>query len=94
MIIIVPLIFLTISTSIGKMKSPKRVGKILLSIIGVFIMYIKNIMLVNYRNYENLQIKLNENVKYQLQICDSYKESSKDFYTYSLKLDRKLNKFI
>lgn len=37
MIIIVPLIFLTISTSIGKMKSPKRVGKILLSIIGVFI---------------------------------------------------------
>lgn len=25
-------------------------------------MYIKNIMLVNYRNYENLQIKLNENV--------------------------------
>ena len=37
MVIIVPLIFLTISTSIGKMKSPKRVGKILLSIIGVFI---------------------------------------------------------
>ena len=25
-------------------------------------MYIKNIILVNYRNYENLQIKLNENV--------------------------------
>lgn len=25
-------------------------------------MYIKNIMLVNYRNYENLQIKLNQNV--------------------------------
>ncbi len=37
MVIIVPLIFLTISTSIGKMKSPKRVGKILLSIIVVFI---------------------------------------------------------
>jgi len=37
MIIIVPLIFLTISTSIGKMKQPKRLGKILSSIIVVFI---------------------------------------------------------
>jgi len=37
MIIIVPLIFLTISTSIGKMKQPKRLGKILTSIIIVFI---------------------------------------------------------
>ena len=37
MIIIVPLIFLTISTSIGKMKHPKRLGKILTSIIIVFI---------------------------------------------------------
>jgi len=36
MIIIVPLIFLTISTSIGKMKQP-RLGKILTSIIIVFI---------------------------------------------------------
>ncbi len=34
---IVPLIFLTISTSIGKMESPKRIGKILASIIGVFL---------------------------------------------------------
>jgi Na+/H+-dicarboxylate symporter len=34
---IVPLIFLTISSSIGKMESPKRVGKILASVIGVFI---------------------------------------------------------
>lgn len=25
-------------------------------------MYVKNIMLVNYRNYENLQIELNKNV--------------------------------
>ena len=34
---IVPLIFLTISTSIGKMESPKRIGKILAAIIGVFL---------------------------------------------------------
>ena len=36
-IIIVPLIFLTITTSIGKMQEPKRLGKILTSIIFVFI---------------------------------------------------------
>lgn len=38
LVIIVPLIFLTITTSIGKMKTPKRVGKILTSIVLVFIM--------------------------------------------------------
>ena len=37
MVIIVPPIFLTISTSIGKLKSPKRVGKVISSIILVFI---------------------------------------------------------
>lgn len=35
--IIVPLIFLTITTSIGNMKEPKRLGKILRSIILVFV---------------------------------------------------------
>ena len=37
LVIIVPLIFLTISTSIGKMKQPKRIGKILGTIVGVFV---------------------------------------------------------
>lgn len=37
LVIIVPLIFLTITTSIGKMKQPKRIGKILTAIFGVFI---------------------------------------------------------
>ncbi len=37
LVIIVPLIFLTITTSIAKMKSPKRIGKIMITIIGVFI---------------------------------------------------------
>lgn len=36
--IIVPLIFLTLSTSIGKMKEPKRLGKILITIIGIFVL--------------------------------------------------------
>lgn len=37
LVIIVPLIFLTITTSIAKMKQPKRLGKIMITIFGVFI---------------------------------------------------------
>ncbi len=37
LVIIVPLIFLTITTSIAKMKTPKRLGKIMVSIVVVFI---------------------------------------------------------
>ena len=37
LVIIVPLIFLTITTSIAKMKNPKRLGKIMIPIRGVFV---------------------------------------------------------
>lgn len=37
LVIIVPLIFLTITTSIAKMKNPKRLGKIMITIICVFV---------------------------------------------------------
>lgn len=37
LVIIVPLIFLTLTTSIGKMKQPGRIGKILICVFGVFI---------------------------------------------------------
>lgn len=37
LVIIVPLIFLNITTAISKMKQPKRLGRIIVSIIGVFI---------------------------------------------------------
>ena len=37
LVIIVPLIFLTITTSITKMKTPKRIGKIMVTIIGTFV---------------------------------------------------------
>ena len=37
LVIIVPLIFLNITTAISKMKQPKRLGKIIISIIGVFV---------------------------------------------------------
>lgn len=36
-VIIVPLIFLSISTSIAKMKQPKRLGKIMVTIIAMFV---------------------------------------------------------
>lgn len=36
-IIIIPLIFLSITTAIAKMKQPKRLGKIMITIISVFI---------------------------------------------------------
>ena len=37
LVVIVPLIFLTITTSITKMKTPKRLGKIIITIIAVFV---------------------------------------------------------
>lgn len=36
-IIIIPLIFLSITTSISKMKQPKRLGKIMITIIAMFV---------------------------------------------------------
>ena len=36
-VVIVPLIFLSISTSISKMKQPKRLGKIMITIIAMFV---------------------------------------------------------
>lgn len=37
LVIIVPLIFLNVTTAISKMKQPKRLGKIIVSIIGIFV---------------------------------------------------------
>lgn len=36
-VVIVPLIFLSISTSISKMKQPKRLGKIMITIVAMFV---------------------------------------------------------
>lgn len=38
LVIIVPLIFLTITTSISKMKTPKRLGRIMVTIVCVFLL--------------------------------------------------------
>ena len=37
LVVIVPLVFLNITTSIAKMKTPKRIGKIMIAIILVFV---------------------------------------------------------
>lgn len=37
LVVIIPLIFLTITTSIAKMKTPKRLGKIIVTIVCVFL---------------------------------------------------------
>ena len=36
-IVIVPLIFLSVSTAIAKMKQPKRLGKIMITIVATFV---------------------------------------------------------
>ena len=37
LVIVIPLIFLTITTSVSNMKSPKRLGKIMISIVAIFV---------------------------------------------------------
>lgn len=71
--IIVPLIFLTLTTSIGKMKQPKRLGKILISVIFVFIitslvsvligLISTRINLVNTNDLQTIKETLNTNVE-------------------------------
>lgn len=38
LVVIVPLVFLTITTSIAKMSTPKRLGKIMITTIGAFVL--------------------------------------------------------
>ena len=56
-VIIVPLVFLTISTSIARIKQPKRLGKIMGSIVLVIVITMiinKSNMYYDKRNMENI----------------------------------------
>lgn len=81
-IIIVPLVFLNISTAIAKMTQPKRFGKIMVGIISVFI--ITSIVAVIIGLISTLPIKLvstedGEQIKSLLEeITSSDSEGSKD----------------
>lgn len=78
LVIIVPLIFLTLSTSIGKMKQPKRLGKILTSIVIVFIVtsLISVFIGVLSTRFNLINIKDTESIKEVLDY--SITESSED----------------
>ena len=76
LVIIVPLIFLTITVSIGKMKSPKRIGKILFTSLITFIItsiisvviglsFAKNFNIIKYEDKNSIKeiIKEDKSVK-------------------------------
>lgn len=74
LIIIVPLIFLTLTTSIGKMKQPKRIGKILSTVLLIFIitslisvliglLVTKTIKLIDLNYQNNIKETLDTNIE-------------------------------
>jgi len=68
---IIPLIFLTISVSIGKMKQPKRIGKILSTIILVFVitsLISVLVGLITTKSFRLVNIKDANNIKEVLSI--------------------------
>ena len=73
-VVIVPLIFLTLTTTIAKMENPKRLGKIMLSIIAVIIITslisvtigiitTKSIPLLNSENTQNILEALDDSIE-------------------------------
>jgi Na+/H+-dicarboxylate symporter len=76
-VIIVPLIFLTITTSIAKIKEPKRLGKIMTSIVVVFIVtsLISCIVgLLTTYSFELVSSSDSQNIKDSLEITDETNE--------------------
>ena len=63
LVIIVPLIFLTITTSIGKMNNKKRLGKILTSILTVFIITSLVSVLIGIASTRTSLVKSEDKVK-------------------------------
>lgn len=66
LVIIVPLIFLTITTSIGKMKQPKRIGKILVTILLVFIftsLVSVGVGIISTKGFKLVDVKDTETIK-------------------------------
>ena len=72
LVIIVPLIFLTITTSISKMSTPKRLGKILTSIIVVFVLTSIVSVFVGLFTTYNVSLAGNNNIKEINQICTNH----------------------
>ena len=64
LMIITPLIFLTLTTSIGKMKEPKRIGKILITTIIIFIITSLISVSIGIISTNNIKLVNNENGEY------------------------------
>ena len=64
LMIITPLIFLTLTTSIGKMKEPKRIGKILITTIIIFIITSLISISIGIISTNNIKLVNNENGEY------------------------------
>ncbi len=80
LVIIIPLIFLTITSSIGKMKQPKRIGKILATIIGVFVIASLISVLVGIvttKSFRLVNVKDADSIKQSLTIDNEEAESEK-----------------
>ena len=76
--IIVPLIFLTITTSIGRMKQPKRLGKILTSIIIVFIITSLVSVLLGIASTKIQLVKSEDKVKIKEVLDDTIENDKED----------------
>ena len=76
--IIIPLIFLTITTSIGKMNHPKRLGKILTSIIVVFIVTSLISVFIGIISTKIELVKNEDKIKIKNIIKDTKNESIED----------------
>ena len=82
LVIIIPLIFLTISTSIGKMKQPKRIGKILATIIGVFIftsLISVLVGIVSTKSFNLVNVKDADSIKETLTIDETVEKEEVNF---------------
>ena len=79
LIVVVPLIFLTISSSIYKMKEPKRIGKILITTFLVFLMtsiVAVLIGIVSTYSFKLVDTKNGEEIKESLVIDEETEEST------------------
>ena len=78
---IVPLIFVTISSSISKMSGPKRLGKIMATIVGVFIftsLVAVLIGLASTYSFKLVETEDGEQIKASLESQDESEETSED----------------
>lgn len=78
---IVPLIFVTISSSISKMSGPKRLGKIMATIVGVFIITSLVAVLVGLAStysFKLVETDDGEQIKASLESQDELEENTED----------------